>query len=147
LCFIHNTSAQLRKLEAACKTNLLLVNTAWNAEGANLISDLGIGPWRAANEAFIAKFEETYSYREVRIRGQVIRVLRAYPRPWQVFVLDGRGGVECIAAQAAKPSYKELEAMIGALGAKSIANADWATRLQSELRFNQETLKPPPPQE
>lgn len=123
-----------------------MVNTAWNSEGANLISDLGFGPWKAANEAFIARFEETYSYREVRIRGQVLRVLRAFPKPWQVFCLDGRGGVECIAATAEKPTYAALERMLTGLGSRSIANADWATRLQSEFRFVQDTLKPPPPQ-
>jgi hypothetical protein len=125
----------------------MMVNTSWNAEGTNLINDLGFGPWKAANEAFIARFEETFSYREVRIRGQVLRVLRGYPRPWQVFALDGRGGVECIATQAAKPSYKDLERIVAALGDRSIANASWDVRLQSEMRFNVESAKPPPPQE
>ena len=125
---------------------LLMVNTAWNTEGANLINDLGFGPWKAANEAFIARFEETYSLRELRIRGQVLRVLRAYPRPWQVFVLDGRGGTECIGTQAAKPTYEDLERLLAGLGARSIANADWATRLRSELVFNKESAAPPPPQ-
>jgi hypothetical protein len=137
----------MKKLDASTKGTLLMCNTAWNAEGANLVDDLGFGPWRQANVDFIAKFEETYSLREYRIRGQTLRVLRAYPGPWQTFVLDGRGGVERIATQEAKPVFADLERALSAMGSRSIANADWATRLRSEITFNVESAKPPPPQE
>ena len=76
-----------------------------------------------------------------------MRVLRAYPGPWQTFVLDGRGGVERIATQETKPTFQDLERALSAMGSRSIANADWATRLRSEITFNVESAKPPPPQE
>lgn len=122
------------------------MNPEWNAGGGNLINDFGIGPWRASAEAFVARFKHAYSYRELRIRGQTLRVLFAYPGPWQVFALDGAGGVERIATADAEPSFADLEAMVAALGGRSIANADWATRLRSELLFSVNSAKPPPPQ-
>ena len=136
----------MKKLDASCKGTLLMCNTAWNTEGANLIDDLGFGPWRQANVDFIARFEETYSLKEYRIRGQTMRVLRAYPGPWQTFVLDGRGGVERISTLETKPVFADLERALSAMGSRSIANADWATRLRSEIYFNVESAKPPPPQ-
>ena len=138
--------AQLKKMDASTTGTLLMCNTAWNTEGTNLIDDLGFGPWRQANLDFIAKFEQTYSLQEYRIRGQTLRVLRAFPGAWQIFVLDGRGGVERIASQAQKPTFADLERALSAMGSRSIANADWATRLRSEITFNVESAKPPPPQ-
>jgi hypothetical protein len=136
----------LKKLDASTTGTLLMCNTAWNTEGTNLIDDLGFGPWRQANLDFIDKFEQTYSLQEYRIRGQTLRVLRAFPGAWQIWVLDGRGGVERIASQDAKPTFADLERALSAMGSRSIANADWATRLRSEITFNVESAKPPPPQ-
>ena len=54
--------------------------------------------------------------------------------------------VERIASQAQKPTFADLERALSAMGSRSIANADWATRLRSEITFNVESAKPPPPQ-
>lgn len=43
---------------------LLLVNPQWK-EG-QLLSDLGIGPWRRQNEEFVAAFQETYALKRLR---------------------------------------------------------------------------------
>ncbi len=42
------------------------MNPLWKTEG-NLVSELGFGPWRAQNEAFIATFERSYQLYEQRI--------------------------------------------------------------------------------
>ena len=86
--------------------------------------------------------------RELRIRGQVVRVLRAYPRPWVLFALGGGPGSGMaptaptrMTAFARRPTYKEVEDAITTGLRGSIANADWAARAKSELRFNTESMK------
>lgn len=43
-------------------------------KGSQLISDFGIGPWRAANEAKATSFERAFCLKSVRIRGDEARV-------------------------------------------------------------------------
>merc|ERR1711988_697784 len=70
---------------------LLIVNPQWSTEG-QVISDLGFGPWKKANEEFIASFDLTYVQRQLRIKGQQVQLLKSYPCPeWQVFAVSPDG--------------------------------------------------------
>ena len=122
---------------------LLLVNSSWNNE------DFGWGPFtNTPLKSFAQSLSETFSLRPLRIRGQDMRILRAYPSPYVVFALgiDGeREKSEAIGSTPERPTYSEVEALLGRLGSRSIANADLATRLRYEVAFNKDTLAPPPP--
>jgi hypothetical protein len=45
---------------------LVVVNPLWKTQG-QIVSEFGIGPWRKANEDFLATFEPTYALFEQRI--------------------------------------------------------------------------------
>jgi hypothetical protein len=46
---------------------LIVVNPLWKTQG-QLVSEFGIGPWRKANEEFLATFEPAYSlFEQVRV--------------------------------------------------------------------------------
>ena len=136
--------AQVEKLAAAAALRpALLVNPMWNLSG-QFISDFGVGPWRKAKEDLVASFVESFSLREMRIRGQVLRVLRVFPGPWCVYALGGGvgagaagGGVVpvLLGTLPERPSYKQVEALLA--GSKeSIANQPWTERVASEFKFN-----------
>tara|TARA_B100000401_G_C52731968_1_gene684036 strand:+ start:179 stop:1078 length:900 start_codon:yes stop_codon:yes gene_type:complete len=118
-----------------------------NDDGSNLISDLGIGPWRKKNEEFLASFELTYWISEQRIQGETVRLLKSYPHPWQLFVLtdmaSGSAEPECIKTFDEKPSYKELESLLmsreGSVAAMSIID-----RVKREAQFNATSVQTPP---
>ncbi|KAF8066410.1 hypothetical protein HT031_002734 [Scenedesmus sp. PABB004] len=107
---------------------LLVVNPLWKTEG-NLVSELGIGPWRKANEEFLATFEKPYELYELRIgapssvdlatgtryaNGAVLRVLRVHGGQWVAHVVAGDGTSQAIGGFDSRPSYKELEALVDA---------------------------------
>lgn len=118
-----------------------------NNDGSNLISDLGIGPWKRKNEEFLAQFELVYWLSEQRIQGETIRLLKAWPHPWQLFVLTDMNAEntdpECIKTFKEKPSYKELESLLmsreGSVAAMSIYE-----RIQREAQFNASSVSKPP---
>jgi hypothetical protein len=55
-----DTVNALEKLNKASPTRaLVVVNKQWNiTRGANIISDFGIGPWRARKEKFVGQLED-----------------------------------------------------------------------------------------
>lgn len=141
------TLRALKDLDASNRSFLFIVNPAWStAASSNFISDFGVGPWRTANEAFVAKFVETFSLRESRIRGQEVRVLRCFPSDYTVFALLAPGQTQVLGSFPERPTFAQLDALVTGLGAASIANASVADRLRAELIFNKESAAPPPPQ-
>jgi hypothetical protein len=118
---------QLKELAADKSIKLLLVvNALWKTEG-NLVSEFGVGPWRKANEEFVATFEPSYLLYEQRIgapssinmasgtryeSGAVLRVLRTYPGQFIVHVMAPDGTSQAIGGFDTKPKYKELETFI-----------------------------------
>ena len=71
-----------------------------------MVSDFGIGPWRKANEEFVACFEPSYCLFEQRIgapssvnlargsryeNGGVLRTQRCYPGPYEVHAMAPNG--------------------------------------------------------
>uniref|UniRef100_A0A383VL88 DUF1995 domain-containing protein n=1 Tax=Tetradesmus obliquus TaxID=3088 RepID=A0A383VL88_TETOB len=107
---------------------LLVVQPLWKTEG-NLVSELGFGPWRKANEDFLATFERSYQLYEQRIgapssvdlrtgtryaSGAVLRVLRSFPGSWTVHVVSADGASQAVGGTANKPTYKEVEGLVDA---------------------------------
>ena len=71
----------------------------------------------------------------------VRRILRSYPGPWQVHVVnDATGEDALITTLEQRPSYAELDALLIATPGSN-ASKGWAERLRSELQFNQDSLK------
>ena len=126
---------------------ITLVNTQINIGGSNLISDLGIGPWKRKNEEFLAQFELAYWLSEQRIQGETIRLLKSWPHPWQVYVLTEMNAdntePECVMVSDERPSYKELETLLmarpGSVAAMSIMD-----RIVREGQFNASSVSKAP---
>lgn len=118
-----------------------------NNDGSNLISDLGIGPWKKKNEEFLANFELAYLLSEQRIEGETVRLLKAWPHPWQVYVLTDMNAdsadPECVKTFDEKPSYNELRSLLmsreGSVAAMSIVD-----RVKREAQFNATSVMKPP---
>lgn len=98
-CVVFPTPETLKRLEAlaASKDQLggngggltIIVNPQWSlTRGSQLISDFGIGPWRQANEAKARSFEQAFSLKSVRIRGDEARVW--YSRAAELDLKAGR---------------------------------------------------------
>uniref|UniRef100_A0A7S0RMB0 DUF1995 domain-containing protein n=1 Tax=Chlamydomonas leiostraca TaxID=1034604 RepID=A0A7S0RMB0_9CHLO len=158
-CVVFPTASTLDRLRKLAEgpdapSLVIIVNPQWEAGGwskGNPLSDFGIGPWRAAKEAFVATFEPTYWLRQQRVYGDVVRVLRGYPHAWQVHVDVARApgtranlapASECIAVTPALPSYAEIEATLRARPSSSI-NKSVSQRLQEEWEFNRKSLDGP----
>eukprot|EP00798_Chlamydomonas_sp_ICE-L_P011302 gene11302-18939_t len=94
-CIVFPTAERLKQIKKLAEDkrikNLFIINPQWKLEG-NLVSELGIGPWRKANEEFLATFEASYAHYEQRI-GAPSSAIGSFK--------EGK-----------KPSYKQLEAMI-----------------------------------
>jgi len=145
------TLPELKKLAAAEEKTggtLAIVNSQiMNGEGSNLISDLGIGPWKKKNEDFLATFEQAYWISEQRIQGETIRLLKSYPYPWSLYVLTDMNANDTepkfIQTFDEKPSYKELEAILmkreGSVAAMSIID-----RVKREATFNATSVSQKP---
>lgn len=141
---------KLRKLDANCgKETLMVVNPQWNLTKGNLVSDFGIGPWKRKAEEFLATFEPVYVLEEHRIgapgsldpisgdvagRGGVVRLLKVYNAPWQLYLVQQGDGLLFLGEFERKPTYKDMEVAIGALksggnpSAQSKLARDSATR-------------------
>lgn len=118
---------ELKKLseDSAIKL-LLIVNPLWKTTG-NLVSEFGFGPWRKANEEFVATFLPSYALFEQRIgapssinmatgnrydNGAVLRTLLAYPEKYTAHIMSGDGASQAMAAFSSRPTYQELEETI-----------------------------------
>jgi hypothetical protein len=50
----------------------------------NLVSEFGFGSRKEAAMALVDSFEPTYWFTQIRVAGDELRLLRAYPGKWQV---------------------------------------------------------------
>lgn len=50
----------------------------------NLVSEFGFGARKEAAMAVVDSFEPTYFFKQQRVSGDDLRLLRAYPGKWQV---------------------------------------------------------------
>jgi hypothetical protein len=103
----------LRRLDGALSGRRLVVvvNPQWRPAG-QLAPEFGFGAAARADERYVASLEPAYVLRRARVAGAELRVLRAYPGPWQVHLLRGaRGGGALLAADGARPGYDRLAAL------------------------------------
>ncbi len=68
----------------------IIVNPQWELKG-NLFSDFGLGATKQRREALAASFVDSYYLRQLRVYGDDMRVLRAYPGKFQVGARLGLG--------------------------------------------------------
>ncbi|KAG1679170.1 hypothetical protein FOA52_000526 [Chlamydomonas sp. UWO 241] len=144
-CVLFPNAASMDRLKKLVKTNggpelLIIVNPQWETKGL-LMSDFGFGPWRKESEELVASLVPTYQLRQLRVYGDDIRVLRAYPGQWQVYVLGRQGKSELIASSDEQPTYAVIEALLKARPSSRM-NMGLFERLQDEYQFNQDSLKP-----
>jgi len=119
---------------------LLMVNPQW--QGGQLLSDLGVGPWKRRNEEFIATFEDTYVLKRLRISGDNVRLLRQYPGQWNIFLTDLEGQDMCLGVQENEPSYKDLQRLLKDTPTSN-SSKSLSERLQAEFEFNRKSIQPP----
>ena len=141
----------LRDIEKQTYRLKIIANPQWNTTGgSNIISDFGIGPWKKRAEDFIQQFEVTYYLREQRIQGEIIRTLKVYPHPWQVFALAPNAQNKIVAEPLGtfdeRPMYDELKKILESREG-SIAAMNWVERAKREATFNAKSLEAPPRQE
>ncbi|OAE22787.1 hypothetical protein AXG93_2035s1710 [Marchantia polymorpha subsp. ruderalis] len=117
---IAETLKQVRSLAEKERAPLLIVNPQWRSSG-QVVSDFGFGPWRRQAEEFVNTFEKTYVLLEMRVgeasnivsgTGGVVRILKCYPRNWEVYLMAWDGTSELIADTPTQPAYKELEQIV-----------------------------------
>lgn len=132
-----DTVSDLQRLDDALSgTRLVLaVNTQWQARG-QVISDFGVGVKRRKAEEFVDSFEETYHLSRVGVFGDDIRVLRAYPGPWQVYYLGARDRKPVLlACDKVKPTYQRLLELVKAIPG-SRAGKNWLDRALTAGSFD-----------
>eukprot|EP00252_Welwitschia_mirabilis_P003327 TRINITY_DN13409_c0_g1_i2.p1 TRINITY_DN13409_c0_g1~~TRINITY_DN13409_c0_g1_i2.p1 ORF type:complete len:292 (+),score=58.76 TRINITY_DN13409_c0_g1_i2:55-930(+) len=122
----------IENLATAKDRPLILLNPQW--QDGQIISDFGFGTQRKKWENFIQCFSNVYYLKKIRMFGEDVCVLKCYPRPWEVFVVQKDGNVECIAAEEEKPSYNRLQELLKQ-EKRSIANKGWFGRILEELRL------------
>lgn len=149
-CVLFPTAATLDRLNKLSTGRdapelVIIVNPQWETRG-NLVSDFGFGQRKADAEKFIASFQPTYCLKQLRVYGDSVRSLKAFPNKWQVHVV-GRGGpsgaappAELIATQEVQPTYAEIEAMLRDRP-DSMVNKSIFDRIRTEFSFNQDSLK------
>lgn len=66
------TLSSVRSIAEARPEGLtMLVNPQW--QDGQLVSDFGWGLWRARNEELVASFQETYTFKQLRVQGEDVR--------------------------------------------------------------------------
>jgi hypothetical protein len=84
--------ALARKLLCKRKENSLLLEHTGSLQlcvctcllQGNLVSEFGFGSRKEAAMALVDSFEPTYWFKQLRVAGDDLRLLRAYPGKWQV---------------------------------------------------------------
>lgn len=124
---------------------LFIVNPQWENSNSFLPGQSDFGLFgRQESESVVSSFVPTYQLKQLRIYGDDIRLLKAFPSDWQVHVLDRKGGSEMIATTKERPSYAEIEALLKSRP-ESMMNKSLMDRLKSEWEWNQESLNNGPP--
>ena len=129
-CVVFPTAETLKQLDAlACRKDkvkgglTIIVNPQWTTRGSQLISDFGIGPWRAANEAKAGSFKRAFCLRSVRIRGDEARVW--YSRAAELDFKAGKRAAAAAAAAAEQGSENEREEQAAGGGTSPRPTGPW----------------------
>ena len=132
LSLVFPTSDSLSYMEDAAKGAgprlLALVNPQWKGTG-----EFGLFQ-RGRAEKFLNDFVLSYSLQSIVIYGYTTRLLKAYPEPWQLFVIDEKTGEkEFVAAFPGedKPSFDDMKEAVFSLKGKPNA----ADRVRQSAEF------------
>eukprot|EP00879_Flechtneria_rotunda_P003240 GHRR01003463.1.p1 GENE.GHRR01003463.1~~GHRR01003463.1.p1 ORF type:complete len:292 (+),score=64.75 GHRR01003463.1:691-1566(+) len=121
---------------------LLIFNPQWELQG-NLRNDFGFGARRDTALQLIDSFQPTYWLKQLRVTGDDLRVLRAHPGKWQVYVALKDGSNQLLDTFDERPSYGQLQVALkpwsGAASNKSLMD-----RIRDEVQFIKDTAQPPP---
>lgn len=123
---------------------LVLVNPQW--QGGQVVSDFGFGRKRKEAEEFLGSFLTVYSLKRTRIRSTEVTIVKCFPGQWLVYAADDSTGSSSdssssssssvIGSSDARPSYREIEAMVVKRDSQSGApNVGFFGRLAKEIEF------------
>mmetsp|Transcript_44583 Transcript_44583/g.71662 ORF Transcript_44583/g.71662 Transcript_44583/m.71662 type:complete len:313 (+) Transcript_44583:147-1085(+) len=91
---------------------VLLINPQWNKGGANVFSDFGWGSQKDKAEKLLKTFEFTYSFEQRKQGGANIKLLRSYPKSWEVLITEDDQQFDVIGKADQRPSYKDVDLML-----------------------------------
>ena len=121
---------------AAC----VLVNPQWSAQGSQVISDFGVGPWAARSYEFLDTFCPVFVFRKVRLEGRQVAVLRAFPDGFEAFAIqapeDG-GDVHIGSFGERDPSFEDLKAALE----RKFGPVSVFERLRMEAEWNAKNIQ------
>lgn len=133
---LKSASAQCDADEGKC---CVILNPQWTAQGSQVISDFGIGPFARRNYDYIDTFVPTFVCKQIRMEQRDVLVLRAFPAGFDAFALGeaGEGFTHLGSFGDAEPDYAALkDALSAAFGEKSLLQ-----RLASEVKWNADNLQ------
>lgn len=113
---------------------MLVMNAQWQPRG-QVISDFGVGAKRKKAEDFVASFEDTYHLSRVGVFGDDVRILRAYPGPWQVYFMSKDKKPKLLTCDVKQPTYERILDLLKAVPG-SRASKTWFDRAMSVGLFN-----------
>jgi len=151
---VFPTAERLKNIKDLAKEAsrpLLIINPQWR-EAGQIISDFGIGPWKAEAMAFLSEFKPIYLLKETRIgspgtinmatqsryaSGGVVRIHRhtAGIGEYDVYAMAADGSSQLLGSRSVEPNYQELDGMIRdgrAKGMEIFSIARRVTRVQQE---------------
>jgi hypothetical protein len=107
------------------------------------MNDFGYGSGKAAAESLIATFQPSYVLKQLRVTGDELRVLRAFPGKWQVHIVRRDGTNQLLATFDEPPSYGALEAALKQLPEAAV-NKSIFDRLRDEAKWIQDSAQQNP---
>eukprot|EP00878_Enallax_costatus_P004249 GHUV01004479.1.p1 GENE.GHUV01004479.1~~GHUV01004479.1.p1 ORF type:complete len:280 (+),score=96.82 GHUV01004479.1:219-1058(+) len=134
-----DTIKKLQQLVDKQQELLLIVNPQWELQG-NLVSDFGFGSRKEASLKLVESFVPTYWFKQIRVSGDDLRVLRAHPNKWQVHVVTRDGSDTLLSSFDEQPSYAELQKALRAWP-QAATNKSLFERIKDEVQFIQDTAQ------
>lgn len=110
---------------------VLNINPQWSLKG-QVVSDFGFGSQARARKDFVDSFVPVFHQSSIRVFGDRVAILRAYPGHWHLFYCKPGGAAVLMAADAAQPSFARLtELMRQQMGSRT--SMSWLERLREPL--------------
>ena len=100
-----------------------------------VISDFGFGRAKQEAEEFVELFEKSFYLQQSRVSGQVVQTLRSFPSQWQVHAILSDTENTYIGCKTSKPTYKEMEQIVGDWKRETGQEQDLLGKLTSEWQW------------